>query len=189
VSEHLRRYTTIVFGFEHVLRQVPAEAWDRPSPCEGWSVRQCAGHAMAVVNNVAARGGVGDNVDAFGDVGAFAGADPAETFRHVRNRFLAATDRAGALQTTITSSVGEMTLDHFIGLMCADTLVHTWDVGRGAGIDVELDPDAVAYVYADYQSRDQIGMRKPGRFDAAIDLGDDASELDRLIAFSGRDPR
>ncbi len=32
-------------------------------------------------------------------------------------------------------------------------------------------------------------MRKRGRFDAKIDLGDDATDQDRPIAFTGRDPR
>ena len=68
MSENLRHYTTIVFGFEHVLRLVPESAWANPSPCEGWNARQVAGHAMAVVNNVAARGGVGTVVDPFADL-------------------------------------------------------------------------------------------------------------------------
>jgi uncharacterized protein (TIGR03086 family) len=182
-------YTTVVFGFEHMLRLVPDDAWSGPSPCEGWTTRQLAGHAMGVVNNVAARAGVGENVDAFGDLDAIAGDDPVGTFRGIRNRYLEATDRPGALQTTITSSVGEMTLDRFIGMMIADTLVHTWDLAAAAGLPVELDPDAVRHVHADYRSRDAAGMRKPGRFDPAVDVPADASEQDRLIAFAGRNPR
>lgn len=189
VSANLQMYTTVVFGFEHVLRLVPADAWDEPSPCEGWTTRQLAGHAMGVVNNVAARGGVGQNVDAFGDLDAIAGDDPVATYRGIRNRYLAATDRPGALQTMITSSVGEMTLDRFIGMMIADTLVHTWDLAAAAGIAVELDPDAVRHVYADYLSRSEEKMRRPGGFDAAIEVAADATDQDRLIAFSGRDPR
>jgi uncharacterized protein (TIGR03086 family) len=188
VSANLQMYTTVVFGFEHVLRLVPADAWDGPSPCADWTTRQLAGHAMGVVNNVAARGGVGQNVDAFVDLDAIAGDDPVATYRGIRNRYLAATDRPGALQTMITSSVGEMTLDRFIGMMIADTLVHTWDLGRGAGLDVDLDPAAVAHVYADYLSRDAEKMRRPGGFEGAIEVSADASDQDRLIAFSGRNP-
>ena len=88
MSENLRLYTTILFGFEHVLRSVPADAWENQSPCEEWTTRQVAGHAMGVVNNVAARGGVGALVDAFGDVAAIAGADPVESFRQIRDRYL-----------------------------------------------------------------------------------------------------
>ena len=143
MSENLRRYTTIMFGFEHVLRLVPDSAWSNPSPCEEWNARQVAGHAMSVVNNIAARGGVGTVVDAFGDVAAFAGDDPLATFRGIRDRYLEATDRHGALQTRITSSLGEMTLDEYLGRMCADTLIHTWDVARAARVDDTLDPGAV----------------------------------------------
>jgi uncharacterized protein (TIGR03086 family) len=181
-------YTTVVFGFEHVLRLVPGDAWDGPSPCEAWTVSELAGHAMGVVNNVAARAGVGENVNAFADLAAIAGDDPVATFRRIRDRYLEATDRPGALQTEITSSVGSMTLDRFIGMMIADTLVHTWDLGRGAGLDVELEPAAVQFVYADYLSRGEERMRRPGGFDAAIVLADEATDQDRLIAFSGRDP-
>jgi uncharacterized protein (TIGR03086 family) len=189
VSANLRMYTTVVFGFEHVLRLVPDSAWDGPSPCEGWTSRQLAGHAMGVVNNVAARAGVGDNVDAFGDLDAIAGDDPVATFRGIRNRYLEATDQPGALQRTVTSSVGEMTLDRFIGMMIADTLVHTWDLAAAGGVAVELDPDAVRHVYDDYRNRDAAAMRKPGRFDPVVEVGADASEQDLLIAFAGRDPR
>lgn len=189
MSENLRLYTSILFGFEHVLRSVPADAWDLPSPCEGWTARQAAGHAMGVVNNIAARGGVGEAVDPFGDVAAIAGVDPAETFRHIRNRFLEATDRHGALQAVITSSLGEMTLDQYIGQMCSDTLVHTWDVARATGVDERLDPDAVHVVYAAYLARDSDAMRRPGRYGERVESADLSSEQDRLIAFTGRDPR
>ena len=126
--------------------------------------------------------------NAFDELAAIAGDDPAGTFRGIRNRYLEATDRPGALQTAINSSVGEMTLDRFIGMMIADTLVHTWDLGRGAGLDDELDPDAVGHVHADYLARAEEKMRRPGGFDAAVMVPAGATEQDRLIAFSGRDP-
>lgn len=188
MSANLRMYTTVVFGFEHVLRLVPGDAWDRKSPCEGWSARDVAGHAMGVVNNVAARGGVGTAVDPFGDVGAIAGDDPLSTFRGIRDRYLEATDRPGALQTVITSSLGEVTLDDYIGMMVADTLVHTWDLARAAGLDVDLEPAAVERVYANYLKRSEESMRKPGGYDAAVTVDDAADAQTRLIAFTGRDP-
>ena len=113
------------------------------------AARDVAGHAMGVVNNVAARGGVGQVIDVFAEVGAIGGDDPLATFRAIRDRFLDATDRPGALQTVITSSVGEVTLDQYIGMMCADTLVHTWDLARAAGVDDLLDPGAVRWVHAE----------------------------------------
>jgi hypothetical protein len=75
--------------------------------------------------------------------------------------------------------------------MCADTLVHTWDIARAAGVDDTLDPDAVRLVYRGYVVRDQETMRQPGRYGALVELGgsdSSLSEQDRLIAFTGRDP-
>jgi uncharacterized protein (TIGR03086 family) len=186
MSENLRRYTTIMFGFEHVVRLVPETAWSNPSPCEEWNARQVAGHAMSVVNNIAARGGVGTVVDAFGDVAAFAGDDPLATFRGIRDRYLEATDRHGALQTRITSSLGEMTLDEYLGRMCADTLIHTWDVARSARVDDTLDPGSVSMVLARLLE-DDAPVRAPGRYAEAVNT-DTESEQERLIAFTGRDP-
>jgi uncharacterized protein (TIGR03086 family) len=188
MSENLRRYTTIMFGFEHVLRMVPDAAWSNPSPCEEWNARQVAGHAMSVVNNIAARSGVGTVVDAFGDVAAFAGEDPLATFRGIRERYLEATDRHGALQTRITSSAGEMSLDEYIGRMCPDTLIHTWDLARAARVDDRLDPGAVSAVLAGFL--EGAGpVRAPGRYAEAVDAADLATEQDRLIAYTGRNPR
>jgi uncharacterized protein (TIGR03086 family) len=186
MSENLRRYTTIVFGFEHVLRLVPASAWSNASPCDEWNARQVAGHAMGVVNNIAARGGVGTTVDAFGDLDAIAGDDPVAAFRSIRDRYLEATDRQGALQTWITSSAGEMTLDEYIGRMCPDTLIHTWDLARAAHVDDTLDPNSVSIVLAGFVEGDGP-VRSPGRYADAV-VSQIESEQDRLIAFTGRNP-
>jgi uncharacterized protein (TIGR03086 family) len=189
MSENLRRYTTIVFGFEHVLRLGAPQAWENPSPCEGWTARQVAGHAMGVVNNVAARGGVGRVVDPFEHLESLAGDDPAESFRAIRDRYLLATDRQGALQRTVASRLGEMTLDEYIDNMCLDTLVHTWDVARALGVDEALEPEAVSAVYASCLAGLRAMPRELGRYAEAVAAERFTSEQDRLIAFTGRDPR
>ena len=168
MSENLRRYTTIMFGFEHVLRLVPESAWSNASPCDEWNARQVAGHAMSVVNNIAARGGVGATVDAFGDLDAIAGDDPLASFREIRDRYLEATDRPGALQTRITSSAGEM--------------------ARAARVDDTLEPGAVTAVLGGVLDGDGP-VRAPGRYAKPVDADGVTTEQDRLIAFTGRDPR
>ena len=187
MSENLRNYTTIMFGFEHVLRLVPESAWSNPSPCDEWNARQVAGHAMGVVSNIAARAGVGTVRDVFKDLDTIAGDNPLESFRAIRDRYLDATDRPGALQTRFTSSVGEVTLDEYLGKMCPDTLIHTWDLARAARVDDTLDPSAVSRLLAEWLEGDGP-VRAPGRYGDALDAAAD-SEQDRLIAYTGRDPR
>ena len=189
MSENLRLYTTVMFGLEQTLARVPTSAWDRPSPCEGWTVREVAGHAMAVTHNIAARASGGELRDAFTDVAEIGGDDPVATFRAFRDQFLEATDRRGALQTTVASRLGDMDLDSYMAFMRSDTLVHTWDVARGADIDPYFDPRMVSVVLADYLARDMTPLRVPQRYDDERSVADESDELTRLIAFTGRDPR
>lgn len=189
MSENLRLYTTVMFGLEQTLARVPSSAWDCASPCEGWTVREVAGHAMAVTHNIAARASGGELLDAFEDVAQIAGNDPVATFRTFRARFLEATDRRGALQTPVASRIGNMTLDSYLAFMRSDTFVHTWDVARGAVIDPHFDPQIVSVVLADYLERDMTPLRVPERYDDERSVAGDADELARLIAFTGRDPQ
>lgn len=188
MSENLRQYLVAVFGLDHVMRLVPESAWDRPSPCENWTARQVAGHAIGVVNNVAAKVGLGDAVDPFGDVAAIAGDNPAATFRSIRNRLLEALDREGVELIDVQSSLGEMKMDEYLAGMTIDAVVHTWDIARAAGVDDTLDPDLVEAVHARLVANDGASLRTPRRYGDEVEVGDDASAQDRMIAFSGRDP-
>ena len=189
MSENLRLYTTVMFGLEHTLSRVPPSAWDSASPCAGWSVREVAGHAMAVTRNIAARASGGEVMDAFTDVAGIAGDDPVATFRTHRTHFLEATDRRGALQTTVASRLGDMTLDSYIEFMRSDTFVHTWDIAHGAGIEPNFDPQVVTVILDDYLGRDMTPLRVPQRYDDERSVDADADDLARLIAFTGRDPQ
>jgi uncharacterized protein (TIGR03086 family) len=189
VSENLRRYTVAVFGLEHVLRLVPDAAWDAESPCEDWTAREVAGHAMGVVNNIAAKAGHGEAVDAFGDVGAIAGDDPLASFRAIRNRLFEALDWEEALQTPVKSALGEMSIDEYLLRMTNDAVVHTWDIARAAGVDETLDPDLVEFVHASLIAGESPSLRSPGRYHDAIEVDPTMSPQDLMIAYSGRDPR
>ena len=81
-----------------------------------------------------------------------------------------------------------MTIDSYMAFMRSDTFVHTWDIARGAAIDPHFDPHIVSLILADYLERDMSTMRVPQRYDDERLVADDADELTRLIAFTGRDP-
>lgn len=184
----MRQYIAALFGLDHVIRLVPESDWDRPSPCENWTARQVAGHAIGVVNNVAAKAGLGEAVDPFGDVAAIAGEDPAATFRPIRNRVLEAVVSDGFLQIDVQSALGEMKMEEYLAGMTVDAVVHTWDIARAAGVDDTLDPDLVEVVHARLEASDPESLRTPRRYADEVDADSEASVQDRMIAFSGRDP-
>ena len=67
---------------------------------------------------------------AFKNLDGIAGDDPLASFLPIRDRYLEATDGPGRSETRFTSSVGEVTLDEYLGKMCPDTSIHTWDLAR-----------------------------------------------------------
>ena len=81
-----------------------------------------------------------------------------------------------------------MTVDSYMAFMRSDTFVHTWDVARGASIEPYFDPHIVSVVLDDYLERDMAPLRVPQRYDDERLVTDDADDLTRLIAFTGRDP-
>ena len=41
------RYAAAASLFTDLVEAVPADAWDRPSPCEGWAARDVLAHVVA----------------------------------------------------------------------------------------------------------------------------------------------
>src|SRR5688500_11906615 len=44
MSDIVERYDRITSQFTDRVRSVPADAWDNPSPCDGWTARDVVGH-------------------------------------------------------------------------------------------------------------------------------------------------
>jgi uncharacterized protein (TIGR03086 family) len=83
---------------------------------------------------------------------------------------------------------GEQRLDQAIGMIVTgDVLVHQWDLARATGGDERLDPEAVHRLFDGMEAMDE-SMRSSGHFGPRVDVPADASEQDRLLAFTGRDP-
>lgn len=186
MSEHLREYVASVYELGRVIRAVPTGAWDTASPCDGWTARQVAGHAMGVVSNVGAKLGAAEPVDPFGAVDAIAGTEPDASFRRIRATTLAALDRPGSLATPVSSSLGDMVLDDYLVSMTNDAFIHAWDIARATGGDDRLDPDLLTVVAARMMHTDV--PRRAGRYDQAVAIDDAAPLQDRFIAFTGRTP-
>ena len=44
MSDIAERYERVTSQFTERVRAVPEDAWDNPSPCEGWTARDVVGH-------------------------------------------------------------------------------------------------------------------------------------------------
>jgi uncharacterized protein (TIGR03086 family) len=98
----------------------------------------------------------------------------------------AALDDPGRATKTVSGISGEQPFEQLVGrLLCADTLVHTWDLARATGQDDQLDGDAAAKAIEFLTPIDQA-IRRPGGFGPKLATPPDADVQTQLLAFTGR---
>jgi uncharacterized protein (TIGR03086 family) len=180
MSEISERYDTVATGFATRLDGIGTEQWDRPTPCTDWSVRDLVAHVVETHRRVLASldGGEPETVDRTGDLpGQYAAA------HHAVGQALADPGRAG---TTVGGMFGEQPFESLVGrLLCADTLIHTWDLARATGQDERLDERAVT-VATEFLTPIDDAIRRPGGFAAKVPAPEGADEQTKLLSFSGR---
>lgn len=114
-----------------------------------------------------------------------AGSDPVAAFVSARVATTTALLTEGALDRVVDAPIGRVPMDRALTLLILELVTHAWDLAQGAGIDVTLDPDLVAWCRRRFEPLD-TALRRPFLFGPKIDPPEGASEQDRLMAFLGR---
>jgi uncharacterized protein (TIGR03086 family) len=160
-----------------VLRRLTPADLDRPTPCTEYAVHDVGQHllrSMALLASVA-----GEQIP--GPAGELGTAVPAAA-----EEALAAWRRRG-LDGTVTVGRSVYPASLAVGIIPLELLVHGWDIARATGQDIDVPPEAAGYVLD--RARELITGDKRGRsFAAGADAGPDATVLQRLVAFTGRQP-
>lgn len=156
------------------LTTVSPDDLEKPTPCQGWSVRELMGHLLASPGHFLGSG-QGEDVDwaAPAEVGDGGWAD---RFREDADRLM----EHWRAQPADQAGMADM--------QSAEIAVHTWDLLRGTGHTMPLDPEVAERGLTFLQQ----GLTEENRGDAfgtPVEVGADASPYDRLVAFTGRDPR
>ena len=85
---------------------------------------------------------------------------------------------------TVHLSYGEESMDEYVLQLCADHLVHAWDLAAATGGDTRLDPELVAEVAAWFTDREEL-YRSGGAVGPHPEAGPDPQA--QLLAGFGRD--
>ena len=181
MNEIIERYDRISRGFTDRVRGVPADAWDNPSPCEGWTARDIVGHLTEWIPGFFGGQGI-----EFPDVPPVA-EDPVgawETVRATLAEALADPTRANQpVETPFSSRSLAETVDMIV---TGDVFTHTWDLARATGQDETLDPDQLQRMLGSVTEMPEEMLRADGMFGPRIEVPDDADEQTKLLAFLGR---
>lgn len=156
------------------LDTVTDDNLDHPTPCSDWTVRQLAVH-VAAEPALMAQMGRGEEVDFGADPGIPDG-EWAHAFRVGGDELLA--------------QMRELPEDkqRSAGFWIAEFAVHSWDLSRGTGVDLDLD-DSIAEAGLAAMQQGLTEENRGGAFGAEVEVPADAGAYERLVAFAGRDPR
>ncbi len=181
MSESATRYGRVAAGFRARLDSVPQDRWDSPSPCDQWSAREVVTHSASVHRNVVGLVRPGTDQDS-------TARDPANAWNQASDLVASALADPGLATAQVQSRAGAMTFEELVAtLLCADTLVHTWDLSRAVGLDEQLDAEAVAAAHAYLLPRAEQ-MRVPGGFGPEVSPPPEADPQTRFLCFTGRRP-
>ena len=166
-----------------LISNIRADQWSAPTPCTEWTVRRVVNHLIGM-NRVFAALLAGqpppprpaaDHVED----------DPVRAFRDSAAALLAAFSRPGVLERTYRGPLGTATGADRLQIRLYDLLAHAWDLaqatGQPAGVPDDLAEQSLAFV------RTQLTEQaRPGRFGPAQIATEQASAIERLVAFLGR---
>lgn len=185
------RFRRLADRFAAIAAAVPADRWDAPSPCEGWTVADVVDHIVTTERDFLGRMDFVPDPPAAPDLdGDDARPATVADWAPVRAVIEAALDDPSVADRSYDGYFGPTTfaatIDTFYSM---DLLVHGWDLARGAGLTEHeaLDPDDLARCTTGYESLGDT-VRMAGIFGPPVDVPADASPQDRFLAWTGRQP-
>lgn len=181
VPEIRGRYGRIAAGLDNRIGRLSGDDWSAQTPCTEWDSRGLLTHVVEVHHAMRAMlaGGAPEPVGPDTDL--------TTAWQAARAAIESAmADDSGAVKVVDTQRFGTMPFAVVVGgLLCTDTIVHTWDLSRATGQDERLDPAGVANAFATLKSFGE-GIRAPGAFGPAVEPPPGADEQTRFICYCGR---
>lgn len=145
-TEVLRRAT---HEFDKRLTRIGPGDWDRPTPCDEWTVFDLVDHVVAHnLRYVAIISGTPAELVRPRYDERVLGPDPIREYRSGCDSLAAAFAEPGALEATVTHPrSGTMPGRQLFVLHVNELAIHAWDLARTIGSEETLHPDVVTWLY------------------------------------------
>jgi uncharacterized protein (TIGR03086 family) len=176
---------------QRVVDGIEPSQLHQPTPCSEWDVRAVLNHVTGGADMFAIcvnEGSIAD--DKLGQLvgGDNLGDDYKGSFKQAADRAITAFEQPDVADKMVTLPFGEMPAGIALRIAIFDVSVHTLDLARGSGQDVDVDPEVLAIALE--VGKEMLGpeLRGPGLFGAEVTVPDDAPIADKVLAFAGRQP-
>ena len=161
-----------------VLGGLTADDLGRASPCAEYTAGEVGEHVVRSMVLLASVAGGSADGPAPGSLEGRVTASAGAALAAWRGRGLDGSVAVG--RSTLPAGLA-------VEIIPLELLVHGWDLARATGAEIEVVPEVADYVLG--RARLLITPDKRGRsFAAEVPAGPAATALERLIAFSGREP-
>ena len=169
--------------FETLIDNVDPADWTNQSPCEEWTARDVLRHVVDVHQMML------KPLDRTLSPAPSVDDDPLGAFRAARADVAGVLDDPDLARTEYDGYFGravvEQTIDGFLGF---DLVVHGWDLATSTGQNMTIEQDEIDRIRAQVDTLGEA-LRSPGVCKEPVEVPDDASEQDKLLALLGRRPR
>lgn len=157
------------------------------TPCEGWDLRGLLNHVYSRFD-LSTRAARAEPVEDFSIVEVdHVGDDPAGAFGRMTSALLTAWDSTEDLETPRVTPMGPLPPEGILLFGAQDVFIHAWDVAKTLGEEPELSQEMIAtFTETHKQSVDE--QTRAMFFADPVAVPDDASPLDKLVGFLGRQP-
>jgi uncharacterized protein (TIGR03086 family) len=151
-----------------------------PTPCREWDVTAVADHLIDTIARLGAAAGIlssapsGESID--------------QRIQQVTQLILEGWRQRGLADDVIFSG-RRLPSRLALGILSLELLVHGWDFAVALGRAFRVADAHAAYVLNLAHQTLTPESRVSAGFDPPVPVPDDAGTIDRLIAFTGRDPR
>lgn len=169
-------YDRAADGFAAVLAGC-GEDLSAPSPCPEWRAQDVVDHVL---------GGTAHFTNLFGGAVPDVDGPLPDRYGALRAAIVEAVQAPGAVDKPVPSPIGgELPAGVMFGIFTTDTLLHTWDLAKALGQDVELDPELLERSWQNALPLTDA-IRGPGLFGPELAVAEDAPMQAKALAFFGR---
>ncbi|MGH9050608.1 MAG: TIGR03086 family metal-binding protein [Acidimicrobiia bacterium] len=187
--EPIDQLDAVVPTLGDLVKGVRPDQLAAPTPCDEFTVRDLLGHFVGNVDRIS-DGFRGEAITDLAPRPEMLGDDPGKTYDAVTADFGSRVREPGAMERTISlpPPFGEVPAPVLVRFVAFDFMMHSWDLATATGQAYSPPDELVAE--ADGFARQVIApeMRQPGVFGAEVAPPAGATPLERVVAFSGRQP-
>ena len=182
MTEYAQRFASIANQFTDRVDAVSTQAWNNPSPCQGWAARDIVAHLVEWIP-----GFFTNTAELTFPVGPSVERDPVGAWANLRDTLQGFLDDPAIALYEFDAPMGRMSVEQAIDMIVTgDVFLHTWDLARSVGLDETLDPIEVVRMFQGMEPMDEA-LRASGHYGPRLIVPDSADPQTKLLAFVGRD--